>query len=264
MNQPNVYYYYYVHYIIPVLEIGVLFAVFYWLLLSLERISAAVKLKGLAIAVIVIALAAILARIANLHAISWLLENSISFSAIILAIVFQPEVRRLFTRMGGLLPTHQSGDTEQAVDQIVEAVEYMSSRRIGALIVIERSDHLDNYINSSPLDCQLTSKSLATLFWKDSPLHDGAVIVRGGRIAAAGVILPLTENYEYKDLSGTRHRAGIGISEDTDAFAILVSEETGGISVADKGRLQRELNREDLEILLGRIFGMRLRRGTAL
>ena len=238
------------------LQLAVLYLFFYWLLRSLERISAAVKLKGLAVSVVLVVVATSLARFADLHAISWLLENSLSFAAIILAVVFQPELRRLFTRIGGFLPVRYLGDTDLILDQIIDAVEYMSSHRIGALMVIERSDRLDNYVSSSPLDCQITAKLLCTLFWKDSPLHDGAVLIRDGRVAAAGVILPLTENFEYKDLSGTRHRAGIGISEDTDAFAILVSEETGAISCADRGKLTTDLSRQDLEILLGRIFGM--------
>ncbi|MDA3961079.1 MAG: diadenylate cyclase CdaA [Planctomycetota bacterium] len=250
----------YVFVISPLVQVAVLWALFYGLLRALERISAAVKLKGLAMAIILIALAAMVSRVAQLHALNWLLENSISFSALILAIVFQPEVRRLFTRMGGWLPSTVGGDNAHILDQLVESVEFMAQRRIGALIVIQRSDQLGDYIGQSPLDCEINAKSLVTLFWKDSPLHDGAVIIRGGRIAAAGVILPLTENFEYKDLSGTRHRAGIGISEDTDALAVLVSEETGTISVADKGKLNRGLTREDLEILLGRIFGMRGRR----
>lgn len=251
----------YVVWISPLIQIGLLTVLIYWLLLSLERISAAVKLKGLALAVILIALSAMGARFGRLHAITWLLENSLSFAFIILAVVFQPEVRRLFTRIGGLLPRHNIGDMGEAIDQIVQGVDYMSQRRIGALIVVERSDHLDNFINASPLDCQLSAKALASVFWKDSPLHDGAVIVRGGRIAAAGVILPLTENLEYKDLPGTRHRAGIGISEDTDALAVLVSEESGTISVADRGKLTRGLSSDDLAILLGRIFGPAARRG---
>lgn len=254
----------YVYVVSPLVQVAVLWALFYGLLRALERISAAVKLKGLAMAIILIALAAMVSRLAQLHALNWLLENSISFSALILAIVFQPEVRRLFTRMGGWLPTAASGDNVHILDQLVEGVDYMAKRKIGALIVIQRSDQLGDYISQSPLDCEINAKSLVTLFWKDSPLHDGAVIVRGGRIAAAGVILPLTENFEYKDLSGTRHRAAIGISEDTDAFAVLVSEETGTISVADKGKLTRGLTREDLEILLGRIFGMRGRRSGDL
>jgi len=254
----------FVRWVAPAIQIVILYLVLYWVLRSLERISAAVKLKGLGMAIVVIALAGILAQIVQLHAINWLLKNAIAFSAIILAIVFQPEVRRLFTRIGGLLPTQAGTDNAVIFDQLVEAVEYMAQRHIGALVVIEGNTHLDDFIDSSRFDCDLTAKSLVTLFWKDSPLHDGAVIVRNGRVAAAGVILPLTENFEFKDLSGTRHRAGIGISEETDAVSILVSEETGSISVAEKGKLHRNLTRDDFEILLSRVLGMRGRRGGAL
>jgi diadenylate cyclase len=100
----------------------------------------------------------------------------------------------------------------------------------------------------------MTAKVLTSLFWKDAPLHDGAVVIRRGRIAGAGVILPLTSNTEFKGLSGTRHRAAIGISEDTDALALVVSEETGAISMADRGALVRGLSRQDVEILLGRVW----------
>lgn len=252
----------YTHAISPVLQIGLLTGIIYWLLRSLERIAAGVKLKGLALVLGGIAVAAYLADLARLQAISWLLENTISFAAVILAIVFQSEVRRLFTRMGRWLPSAGKRSNQEIIDPLVEAVSYMAERRIGALIVLERSDHLDDYIDSSPLDCDVTGKSLPTLFWKDSPLHDGAVIVRDGRVAAAGAILPLTENHEFKDLHGTRHRAGIGISEDTDALAILVSEETGTISLADRGRLVRGLNKADLEILLRRSFTPAARRSA--
>lgn len=250
----------YAGWISPLLQIGVLWALLYWLLRSLERISASVKLKGMAMAIVVIAVASQVSRLFQLHALTWLLENSISFSAIILAIVFQPEVRRLFTRMGGWLPGNSPTDASSALDTVFEAVEYLSDHRIGALIVLERSDQLDNFVSQSPLDCELIPKVLISMFWKDSPLHDGAVVIRGGRIAAAGVILPLTENFQYKDLSGTRHRAGIGISEETDALAVLVSEETGTISVADRGVLSRGLTVDDLELLLRRAFRMGGRR----
>lgn len=247
----------YVLYLSPLIQIIVLAVLIYWLLSALERISAGLKLKGLAITIAAVVAAAILARLARLHAITWLLENAISFSAIIVAIVFQNEVRRLFSRMGGWLPSHSDGDNANVIEQVIDAVDFMASRRIGALLVIERTDRLDDYIAASPLDCEITAKSLCTIFWKDSPLHDGAVIVRGGRVAAAGVILPLTENFEYKSLSGTRHRAAIGISEDTDGLAVVVSEERGAISVADRGKLLPDLSRDDLAILLGRAFGKR-------
>ena len=249
----------YQHFLNPLLQITILTAIIYWLFLSLEKISAVVKLRGLGIALSVIVFAALASHFAGLHALNWLLQHAISFSAIILAIVFQPELRRLFTRMGGFLGHQASGDNAVMIEQLTSAVEYLAARRIGALVVIERNDRLDDYIAAQPMDAQITTKLISTIFWKDSPLHDGAVILAKGRIAGAGIILPLTENFEFKDLSGTRHRAAIGISEDTDAFAIVVSEETGIISVADRGKFMRNLNADDLRILLGRIYGHEMR-----
>jgi diadenylate cyclase len=245
----------------PIVQIVIIYILVYWVIIALERIAAAVKLRGLALAILVIVLAALGARFAQMHALSWLLENAISFSLIVIAIVFQPEVRRLFTRMGGLLSPHASTGSSRAVSHIIEAVQYMSARRIGALIVIERNDNLDDFAAASPLDCRVNSKLICSLFWRDSPLHDGAIIIKKGRVVAAGVILPLTENYEYKHLSGTRHRAGIGISEDTDALAVLVSEETGIISVADHGAFTQGITIEELELVLGRVFGHRPKTG---
>jgi diadenylate cyclase len=254
-------------YLRSIAEIGILAVLIYHLLLALERISAGGKIKGISLFLAVVVAAWMLARLLQLHAITWLLQASIGFSAVVLVVVFQPELRRLFTRMGGIFPridaTAGPHGALNVVPQLVDAMVYMASRRIGALIVLERNDRLDDYINSSPLDCELTAKSLTALFWKDSPLHDGAIIVRDGRVAGAGVILPLTDNVEFKSLSGTRHRAAIGISEDTDALALVVSEETGQISMADKGALVRGLSRQDLELLLGRVFRVAAHRGRA-
>lgn len=241
-------------YIRSALEIAILAVLIYLLLLALERISAGGKIKGISLFLALMVIAWMIARVLQLHAIVWLLQASIGFSALILIVVFQPELRRLFTRLGGIFPQPEVGGGAESMPQLLDALVYMSSRRIGALIVIERTDVLDDYISSSPLDCELTAKSMTALFWKDSPLHDGAVIIRAGRIAAAGVILPLTNNVEFKSLSGTRHRAAIGISEDTDALALVVSEETGAISMADRGVLTRGLSRQDLEVILGRVF----------
>jgi diadenylate cyclase len=259
INAPQVWYY-----ARSAIEIAILYLMLYWLLISLERISAGGKLKGLSLAIAGLVCAAMVARLAGLHAISWLLQASIGFSAIVMGVVFQPELRRLFTRMGGLFPNQDLSGNANIIEQLVDAIAFMADRRIGALVVVERSDRLDDYINTSPLDCEVTAKLVIALFWKETPLHDGAMIIRDGRIAAAGVILPLTENVEYKHLPGTRHRAGIGISEDTDALALLVSEETGSISVADRGKLIRGITRQDLEILLGRIFAGQIRRSSGL
>ncbi len=236
------------------LEIAIIAVLIYSLLMALERISAGGKIKGISLVLALMVLAWMAARVLELNAIVWLLQASIGFSALILVVVFQPELRRLFTRLGGFFPQSDIGGGAESIPQLLDALLYMSSRRIGALIVLERTDKLDDYVASSPLDCELTAKSLTALFWKDSPLHDGAVVVRSGRIAGAGVILPLTNNVEYKSLSGTRHRAAIGISEDTDALALVVSEESGAISMADKGALTRGLSRQDLEVILGRVF----------
>ena len=241
-------------YLRSALEIGILTVVIYHLLLALERISAGGKIKGISLALAGVVVAWLMARVFQLHAITWLLQAVIGFSALILIVIFQPELRRLFSRLGGAFPGAFEPAGAAALPQLVEALSYLASRRIGALIVIERRDRLDSYIALSPLDCELTGKVLIALFWKDSPLHDGAVIVRGGRISGAGVILPLTDNPAYKGLSGTRHRAAIGLSEDTDALALVVSEETGQISLADGGTLTRNLSRQDVEILLSRVF----------
>lgn len=242
-------------YLRSALEIAILAVVIYYVLLALERIAAGGKIKGISLAFAGVVLAWMFARVLQLHAITWLLQASIGFSALIMIVIFQPELRRLFSRLGGVFPgTAEQTAGATVLPQLVESIGYMASRRIGALIVIERADRLDSYVATSSLDCELTAKSLIALFWKDSPLHDGAVIIQGGRIAGAGVILPLTDNPEFKSLSGTRHRAAIGISEDTDALALVVSEETGAISIADKGNLTRNLSRQDVEILLGRVF----------
>jgi diadenylate cyclase len=250
-----------VYYLRSSIEVLIIFVVIYNLLLALERISAGGKLKGLSLTLALVVIAWMVARFAQLHAITWLLQAGIGVSAIVMAVVFQPELRRLFTRLGGFFPNQDLSSNQAIVGHLIDALAYMSSRKIGALIVFERSDRLDDYIDSSPLDCEITAKSVTTIFWKDSPLHDGAMIVRNGRIAAAGVILPLTNNNEYKHLSGTRHRAGIGISEDTDALVLMVSEESGQISMADRGKINRGLSHQDIEIVLTREFRAGGRRG---
>ena len=259
MNDP---YLFYVQYIAPILEIGILTVLIYYILMAIDRISAGGKLKGMAIALFIVVIAAWGANKAQLHAITWLLGAAISFSAVIMAVVFQPELRRLFVRMGALLATNEHGGNEALLDLIVESAGLLSAERIGALVVFEKNDHLDNYIATGPFECSISVRSFQTIFWKNSPVHDGAVIIRGGKIVAAGVILPLTQNFEYRMLSGTRHRAGIGITEDTDALALLVSEETGAISVADKGKLYENLSLEELAIFLKRSFGARGQRLT--
>lgn len=242
-------------------EILIITVLIYYLLSAMERISAGGKLRGVTLILALVVVAWMIARFFQLHAITWLLQAGIGVSALVMAVVFQPELRRLFTRMGGFFPNQDLSGNAAIVSQLGEAIGYLASKRIGALIVFERNDRLEDYVASGPIDCEITAKLITTIFWKDTPLHDGAMIVRGGRIAAAGVILPLTNNPAHRDLSGTRHRAGIGISEDTDALVIVVSEETGQISMADRGQFTRGLSRQDVELILTREFRAGGRRG---
>jgi diadenylate cyclase len=243
------------------IEIFIISVLIYYLLMAMERISAGGKLRGLTLILALVVVSWMIARAFQLHAITWLLQAGIGVSALVMAVVFQPELRRLFTRMGGFFPNQDLSGNASIVAQLGEAIGYLSSKRIGALIVFERNDRLEDYVASGPIDCEISSKLITTIFWKDTPLHDGAMIVRGGRIAAAGVILPLTNNPAFRSLSGTRHRAGIGISEDTDALVIVVSEETGQISMADRGQFTRGLSRQDVELILTREFRAGGRRG---
>ncbi len=243
-----------IYYLRSGLEILLITVMIYYLLRALERISAGGKLRGVTLILAIVVIAWMSARALQLHAITWLLQAGIGISALVVAVVFQPELRRLFTRMGGLFPNQDLSSNAAIIGHLGEAISYLASRRIGALIVFERNDRLDDYVVSSPLDCEITTKILITIFWKDTPLHDGAMVIRGGRIAGAGVILPLTNNPVYRGLSGTRHRAGIGISEDTDALVLVVSEETGLISMADRGQFTRGLTRQDVELILTREF----------
>jgi diadenylate cyclase len=243
-----------IYYLRSGLEILIITVVIYYLLRALERISAGGKLRGVTVILALVVIAWMGARAMQLHAITWLLQAGIGISALVVAVVFQPELRRLFTRMGGIFPNQDLSSNVSVISELGEAISYMAANRMGALIVFERNDRLDDYVMSSPLDCEVSTKILTTIFWKDTPLHDGALIIRSGRIAAAGVILPLTNNPVYLGLSGTRHRAGIGISEDTDALVLVVSEESGQISMADRGQFTRGLTRQDVELLLTREF----------
>jgi diadenylate cyclase len=250
-----------IYYLRSGIEIFIISVLIYYLLMAMERISAGGKLRGVTLILALVVVSWMIARAFQLHAITWLLQAGIGVSALVMAVVFQPELRRLFTRMGGFFPNQDLSGNASIVAQLGEAIGYMASKRIGALIVFERNDRLEDYVASGPMDCEISSKLITTIFWKDTPLHDGAMIVRGGRIAAAGVILPLTNNPAFRTLSGTRHRAGIGISEDTDALVIVVSEETGQISMADRGQFTRGLSRQDVELVLTREFRAGGRRG---
>jgi diadenylate cyclase len=189
------------------------------------------------------------AQWARLEMVEWLLTTMLPYVAIALIILFQPEIRRALSRVGRNLSAMNfaSRNPKDTYDDIVMAAEYFSQNRIGALIVVERQAGLRTYIESGiPLDAKLSYDLLLSIFRPGSPLHDGAVIIEGSRVAAAGCFLPLSLNPMISKQLGTRHRAAIGITEDSDCLVVLVSEEPGTISVASAGALETNLSPEDL------------------
>jgi len=200
------------------------------------------------------------ARWARLEMVEWLLTTMLPYIAITMIILFQPEIRRALSRIGRNLSLMRfaSHNTKAEHDDIVMAAEYFSQNRIGALLVVARQAGLQTYIESGiPLDAKPSYDLLLSIFRPGSPLHDGAVIIEGSRVAAAGCFLPLSLNPMISKQLGTRHRAAIGVTEDSDAIVVIVSEETGSISLASAGAIEMNLMPEELSDRLTEIFSRR-------
>lgn len=207
--------------------------------------------------IIVILLALWLSGILRLNMINFLLRKAVELGLIAILIIFQPELRRLLEKMGSSRITSLFGGdyrpmhTEGAITQTVLACADLSRTHTGALIIFERDNQLTDPISTGTLvDAQVTAELLKNIFFVKAPLHDGAVIIKDGRIAAAGCMLPMSANMNLSKDLGMRHRAGIGMSERSDAVVVIVSEETGAISVAVDGMLKRHLSTETVETLL--------------
>jgi diadenylate cyclase len=185
----------------------------------------------------------------DLQALNWLIRTFLPYAVFGILVIFQPEIRKILahigkTPLGGLFG---SARTEEILDEIVLATTTLASRRVGAILVLEREMGLKSYIETGiALDAQITYDLLINVFTPGTPLHDGALIVQGNRVAAAACFLPLTVNPELSRTLGSRHRAAIGITEDTDAVAVVVSEESGTISVVVEGRIRRGLDGRSL------------------
>lgn len=222
--------------------------------ISLIRSTNAARIVGLIVAFLLFMW---LTNILQMRTIGWIMRQILELGLIALVIIFQPELRRGMERIGGKT-VHTFRDTrsplsemELAISQTVNACEVMSEGKVGALIVFERSVSLEEYEKSgTQVEAKLSSELLRNIFFPKAALHDGAVIVRDGRIAAAGCVLPLTANRNLSSDLGTRHRAGVGMSEVSDAVVVIVSEETGTISVAIGGMLKCHLAPQTLEKLL--------------
>ena len=207
--------------------------------------------------IIIILILSGLTQILNMYLMNYLLDKILEIGLIALVIMFQPELRRMLEKLGGkslreiLSMKEQQREIDRVISQTVAACEIMSKERTGVLIVFERSaSTIDYQKTGTVLDAEVSSELLRNLFFTKASLHDGAVIIRNERIAAAGCVLPLTQNRNISSDLGTRHRAAIGMSEATDAVVVIVSEETGTISVAIGGMLKRHLAPQTLEKLL--------------
>lgn len=210
----------------------------------------------MAVGVVALALAVYLARLAELKTVSWLVNTLLPYAIFALIVVFAGEIRQMLAKAGRkLLLARSQPELAEAYDDIVMAANLFSQNQTGALIVIEREIGLRTHIESGvPLDARLSYDLLASIFRPSAPLHDGAVIIQKDRIAAAACFLPLSMNPLLSTQMGTRHRAGIGITEETDAVAVIVSEENGAISLAASGTVERDLTPEELRERLSELL----------
>lgn len=231
-----------------ILEIAILWYAIYTVFLLIKGTRTEQLLKGL----FIIAIIFVITQQLHLEAISWVITRLFPISVIALVIIFQPEMRRGLARLG------QFGLYEQdmeALDEVVKAVIGMSQKRFGALIAIEREVGLKTYIESGVrLDSRVSEELLLSIFTPKTPLHDGAVLIQRDQVLAAGCLLPLSQETNISKTLGTRHRAAIGLSEETDAVCIVVSEETGSISIASGGKLIRNLEESELRKMIKTIF----------
>ncbi|MGG3840818.1 diadenylate cyclase CdaA [Paenibacillus dendritiformis] len=231
-----------------VIDILVVSYIIYQLLVLIRGTRAIQLLKGIFILVIIWAVSTWF----NLYTLKWLMNQMFTFGVLALVIIFQPEMRRALEQLGrgkilGRRTAVDEDETARIIGELIKAVNYMSRRKIGALIVFERTTGLNEYTESGiAMESRLSSELLINIFVPNTPLHDGAVIVRGTQIAAAACYLPLSENPFISKELGTRHRAAIGISEVSDAISVIVSEETGQVSLSMNGQVVRDIKEESL------------------
>lgn len=244
-----------------ILDVLVVSLIIFWLLWVAQGTRATLLIRGLLVGG---ALLLFLAWVLQLDTLNWILSGIWPALIIAIPVIFAPELRRALEQLGhtgawlrGSLPGADEAPVDAAIDEVVRAAAQLARQRYGALMVMERETGLQDYADKGvPIDAVLTRQLLINIFYPNSPLHDGAVIIRGDRIVAASVVLPLTDNISASSQLGTRHRAAIGVTEESDALAIVVSEETGQISVAHNGRLIRNLDQDRLRRVLRTLAGV--------
>jgi len=236
-----------------ILDIFFVAIIIYRVLLIIKGSKAAQMLIGLG----VLFIAFLFSEYIGLYTIDWLIQSLWAQIVLAIIILFQPEIRKALAQMGEARFLHSFTSAEElhSLEEIVRASVALANRKIGALIAIEREVTLNDFIEvGTPLDARISHELLLSIFHPTSPIHDGAVIIRGNRIIAAGCFLPLTLSVELSKTLGTRHRAAIGLTEETDAVVIIISEETGTIATAISGKLTRNVDMNSLRDFLTEYF----------
>ncbi len=242
--------------VVLVLDIAIVALMAYYVIKILKQTRAKQIVKG----ILLFALLIIIAKIFNMVILNFILTNFITYGVILLIVVFQPEIRNVFEKLGrsklvGVFDMDDNIMVKHSISEIVKAVEIMSLKKIGALIVIEKNTKISEVLKEGVgLSAKVSSELIQNIFMPRTPLHDGAIVIDRAEILAAKCILPLASEVSVPKNLGTRHRAAVGITEISDALVIVVSEETGIISLAENGKLRRELNGDKLkEILLTKL-----------
>ncbi len=236
------------HYFRNILDILIVAFILYWIYYFLSNTRAIQLLKGLIIIVII----AFLSNLLKLETVNWLITNITAYVVIAVIILFQPELRRLITQFGqrGWVSSFISNETFP-LDELVNALVAMSEEHIGSLIAIERNTGLKSYAESGvTINAYLSEEMVRTIFYPNTPLHDGAIIIQLGQIAAAACYLPLSDSKLLKKHHGARHRAALGIAEETDALVLVTSEETGTISIMVNGKIYSRIKVADLKNMI--------------
>ncbi|MFV1957253.1 MAG: diadenylate cyclase CdaA [bacterium] len=235
-----------------VLDILAVAVILYWTLLLIRGTRALQMVFGL----IVLGAGYLLAQGAEMSTLVWILENFLGSIVLVIVILFQNEIRHALALVGtNPLTGSNPGEQRRVLDEIVRATGSLSNRRIGALMALERSTGLKNYIQKGTrIDAAVSKDLLMSIFMPFSPIHDGAIVISGGKIAAAQVFFPLTLNPRLEKILGTRHRAALGLTEETDAVVIVVSEETGKISLTCEGKIYSRLEPDELKRLLEKLL----------
>lgn len=243
---------------IYLIEIGVLGFIIWRIFLRIKGTQAEQLLKG----ILVIVFALLLSKVFHLEIISKVLENLVSVVLVGLVVIFQPELRRILGYLGqsgvfsrNIFNFNSEGELKKVISDVIEAIKHLSKTHTGALIVIEESSATESYLEvGRPINADVSAELILTIFQPNTPLHDGAIVINGAKIIAAGVLLPLTEDPKLSWQYGTRHRAAIGMSEISNSLCIVISEESGDVSVAESGVLKKYSDIEELRKVLEELY----------